>query len=126
IAHSAVHTLLEYYQEGRIMLEQSHIMIRENKWRASRFGMEGQMIISFEGDVVPLRKFLTMTLERILPSAKILGCDSHLQEVDEILAYGPGYVRQRMMRQERGMDAIPLAMAQEFETDQFFSVPKEE
>lgn len=117
IAHATVHTLIQYYREGERILEQTHILIRENKWRASRFGLEAQLIISLDGSVVPLRSFLEMTLEKILPSARSLGCATHLAEVEEILAYGPGYIRQRVMRNNLNPQQTALAISQEFETD---------
>jgi carboxylate-amine ligase len=70
-------------------------VVRENKWRAARHGIDAEIIVDEEGNTVPLRDAVTELVEELTPIARQLGCVSELHDTLAILERGPSYVRQR-------------------------------
>jgi carboxylate-amine ligase len=68
--------------------------LRENKWRAARYGLDATIITSREGDQAPLRDELRRLIERLEPTAARLGCLDELRFGLTILESGAGYERQ--------------------------------
>ncbi|GAA4481543.1 glutamate--cysteine ligase [Microbacterium panaciterrae] len=67
---------------------------RENKWRAARYGLDAEVIVSADGVQRPLRDHLAETLERLSPVARELRCGSEFAGVGRILRDGASYERQ--------------------------------
>ncbi|MEO6121241.1 MAG: glutamate--cysteine ligase, partial [Acidimicrobiales bacterium] len=69
-------------------------VVRENKWRAARHGVEAQLIIDDEGRLMPLRAAMADLVGELTPVAQRLGC---VAEITDILAMAdrPSYARQR-------------------------------
>ena len=55
-----------------------HRLIEENLWRATRYGLSGELIDLSTGDVRPARAHLERLLEWVQPAAEELGCASYL------------------------------------------------
>lgn len=71
-------------------------LVRENKWRAARYGMDAEVITpNREKREVPLREGLLNWLERLTPIARDLGCETELHFAAELAERGSSYVRQR-------------------------------
>lgn len=70
-------------------------VVRENKWRAARHGVDAAIIIDNQGDTVPLRDALSELVEELTPIARRLDCVAELQDVLAIMERGPSYLRQR-------------------------------
>ena len=71
-------------------------LVRENKWRAARYGMDAEVITpNREKREVPLREGLLNWLERLTPIARDLGCETELHFAAELAERGASYVRQR-------------------------------
>jgi len=77
-------------------------VVRENKWRAARHGVDASIIIDDDGDTVPLRDAVTELVEELTPIARQLGCVDALHDCLAILERGPSYVRQREVVQSGG------------------------
>lgn len=92
--------------------------VRENKWRASRHGMEADYITSNDGDSMPVRDYLLRTLEE-------LEADGYMepsQYLDDLQRIGRGAPtsaeRQRALYDRTGsFDDVTKALADEFEDD---------
>jgi carboxylate-amine ligase len=69
--------------------------IRENKWRAARYGVEAQLILDDSGKTRPLREAICDLVEELAPVATRLGCADQLNGTYEVLRAGPSYLRQR-------------------------------
>lgn len=74
----------------------------ENKWRASRYGLDAEVITDGDGTVAPVREHTAALAERLEPIARELGCAKELAGVHRILERGPGYLRQRRVYEEHG------------------------
>lgn len=87
-------------------------LVRENKWRAARYGLDADVIIpkSRSGSrEVPLREGLGRWLERLTPIARDLGCERELGFVADIVDQGASYERQRSAGDPRAALAVLLA-----------------
>jgi glutamate---cysteine ligase / carboxylate-amine ligase len=94
-------------------------VVRENKWRAVRHGMDAE-IISGEGHkLVPVREALQELVQDLSPTAERLGCLDELLRVQAVVECGASYERQRSVAAASGGDlsAVVDSLIQEFETD---------
>ena len=76
--------------------------IRENKWRAARYGLDADIIITRDGAESPVRDELLALVDRLRPVAERLGCLDELGFVSHILTHGAGYERQLAAAAEQG------------------------
>jgi carboxylate-amine ligase len=76
--------------------------VRENKWRAARYGMEAIIIQNSAGDEALVTDDLRSILERLTPIAERLGCLDELWGVDAILRGGASYQRQLAVAAKNG------------------------
>jgi carboxylate-amine ligase len=77
-------------------------VVRENKWRAARYGIDASIIVDDEGTTVPLRDALVELVEELTPIARRLGCVPELHDTMQILDWGPSYIRQRAVVEDGG------------------------
>jgi YbdK family carboxylate-amine ligase len=70
-------------------------LVRENKWRAARHGLDASIVTDEEGRTVPLREAITELVEDLHPIARRLGCAEELAGALSVVERGPSYLRQR-------------------------------
>jgi len=70
-------------------------ILRQNKWRAGRHGLDAEVIVDEHGRLQPLRAAITELLEEMKPVAERLGCPDELGRVAGIVDGGASYERQR-------------------------------
>jgi carboxylate-amine ligase len=70
-------------------------ILRENKWRAARYGLDADIVVDEKGTVRPVRQAILDLVEDLTPTAKRLGCAAELADVERVLAVGASYQRQR-------------------------------
>ncbi|WP_426572718.1 glutamate--cysteine ligase [Aquihabitans sp. McL0605] len=70
-------------------------ILRENKWRAGRYGIEAGFIVDEKGTVAPARVDIDRLVALVTPQAEQLGCADELADIRRILEHGPSYQRQR-------------------------------
>jgi carboxylate-amine ligase len=69
--------------------------VRENKWRAARYGVDAELIVDNDGRTQPLRDLFEELIDDLRPVADRLGCSEELLRAKRILEFGPSYARQR-------------------------------
>ena len=69
--------------------------VRENRWRAARYGMDAILIEDADGEEALLTASLPVWLEELSPAAEDLGCAEELWSLLDIVKLGVGYQRQR-------------------------------
>ncbi|PSK99104.1 carboxylate-amine ligase [Haloactinopolyspora alba] len=79
-------------------------VVRENKWRAARYGLDAEIIMDDHGTVVPARQALFDLADELMPVARRLSCADELAGIDRILAIGASYQRQRAIAEASGGD----------------------
>src|SRR3954451_23873302 len=70
-------------------------VVRENKWRAARYGLEADIIVDATGRTLPARQAITELVDELSPVAERLGCQKELHHVLEVMNVGASYQRQR-------------------------------
>ncbi|RUQ02692.1 glutamate--cysteine ligase [Curtobacterium sp. HSID17257] len=78
--------------------------IRENKWRAARYGMEAEIITNAAGDERLVTDEVHDLVARLAPIAERLGCEQELHHLDTMITEGASYQRQLRVAQESGGD----------------------
>jgi carboxylate-amine ligase len=78
-------------------------VVRENKWRAARYGMDADIIREDES-TVPVRAALLELALDLRPTAERLGCVEELARVEQVVAHGASYQRQRRVAEAAGGD----------------------
>lgn len=70
-------------------------LVRENKWRAVRYGLDARILVNSAGTVQPIRSALLELVDELMPTARRLDCAEELAIVPRILNVGASYQRQR-------------------------------
>ena len=70
-------------------------VLRENKWRAARYGLDADIVVDDKGTVRPVRQAIADLVEELEPTARRLDCEAELADVHRVLAVGASYQRQR-------------------------------
>jgi carboxylate-amine ligase len=77
-------------------------IVRENKWRAARYGLEANVIVDNEGTQAQIGDDIRNLVTQFTPISEQLGCATELQDIVEILDGGASYQRQRRHFAEAG------------------------
>jgi carboxylate-amine ligase len=75
-------------------------MINENKWRASRFGLDGKLIDFGKEEEVPTKDLIFEMLNFVDDVVDDLGCRWALELIPEIMEKGTGADRQLKVFEE--------------------------
>lgn len=81
--------------EGAYQHDCHPMMVRQNKWRACRFGMRAELVDSFTFEVEPLPKVVDYLVDHLGPTAKQLECTSYLERLSTIVS-GESWADQQM------------------------------
>jgi carboxylate-amine ligase len=89
--------------------------VRENKWRAARYGMDAEIITDVAGTERLVSDDLRDLLTTLVPVAERLGCSAELQRVRLTLDRGASYQRQLRVAAAAGGDltAVVAHLARE-------------
>ena len=111
-------SLREAVDEGRSRPCPAMWIVRENKWRAARHGIDADVITDEAGSLIPLRVAIRNLVELLTPVAESLGCRDELRYILTMLYEGPSYMRQRAVARESGnLVAVVDSLVDELETD---------
>ncbi|MBX3174672.1 MAG: YbdK family carboxylate-amine ligase [Gemmatimonadaceae bacterium] len=93
--------------------------VRENKWRASRHGLEAEYITSNDGDTMPVRAYLKQTLEELTTDGYMERDSVYASMLQALADGGPTSAeRQRALYERtRSFEQVTLSLADEFEND---------
>jgi carboxylate-amine ligase len=100
-------------------------VVRDNKWRATRYGLDAMIITDDQGATAPLRDELYELVRELEPVADRLSCAEDLKMVSEVLDHGAPYERQRAIVAAGGsFEDVVRASITEFREDRFVN-PRE-
>jgi glutamate---cysteine ligase / carboxylate-amine ligase len=117
LSQSLVVWLSERYSSGLSMPQHQAWTIRENKWRAGRWGLDAEIIRDEEGNLMSLRRSIGDLVERLEPVAERLGCIEDLNRINQILERGSSATRQReIFAETRDLARVVDALVQEMES----------
>lgn len=98
-------------------------VVRDNKWRATRYGLDATVITDDTGNTVPLRDDLYELIRELEPVADRLGCAEELKVAGEVLEHGAPYERQRAIRADGGtLENVVDAAITELAEDRFVTL----
>ena len=89
-------------------------LVRQNKWRAARHGLDAELIVGDDGSRLPLRTMIADLLVDLAPAAERLACTSELQGVERMLDRGSSSERQRAVVRDGGtlVDVVDALVAE--------------
>ena len=70
------------------------MLVEENRWRAQRYGTEGDMMDFGLGELVPFAELIEELIELVAVDAEALGCVEEVRHAREIVARGTSADRQ--------------------------------
>lgn len=116
---AVVQCLMAWLEAGREHPQQaSNWRLRENKWRAARYGLEADLIVNEGGETRPAREIWWELLEELEPIGLRLGCQRHLQRIRHTLEQGASYHRQReAYRRSGSLQSVVQELIREWRED---------
>lgn len=105
-----VKALSDDIDEGAYQHECHPMLVRQNKWRACRFGNAAALVDRFTYEVQPVTRVVENMVERLRPVSKELGCTNYLEHALEMAESTSWADRQRTFFEETG-DAAQVVRA---------------
>ncbi|TFC52355.1 glutamate--cysteine ligase [Cryobacterium sp. TMT1-21] len=92
--------------------------VRENKWRAARYGLDAQIIMDAAGQECPVVDDVHRLIGALSPVAERLGCLDELLGLGRIISGGASYQRQLRIADDNDGDlpAVVKALSRELRT----------
>lgn len=98
---SLVQVLVEHFSreldEGKTLPTIQPWFVRENKWRAARYGLDARVIVDRDGTQRLVAEHLRETIELLRPIAVELHCEREFGGLERILSQGASYARQLLV-----------------------------
>jgi glutamate---cysteine ligase / carboxylate-amine ligase len=95
LIQAMVKELAEHFDAGNKLAEYPYEMLDENKWLASRHGLEGELVDLPERETVTAKALARRLYDRLKDHAQDLGGSDALESVLDLLEHGNGAYRQR-------------------------------
>jgi glutamate---cysteine ligase / carboxylate-amine ligase len=83
-------------------------LVRENKWRAARYGLDAEIIVDRGGTTQAVRDAITDLVDDLHPIARRLDCVTELELIPKLLDRGASYSRQRAAAAANGGALEPV------------------
>ena len=95
LAQCLVERFDKQLDEGYALPEQRPWVVRENKWRAARYGLDAHIIVDAAGHMQPVVEAINELVEDLMPIARRLECADELELIPKLIDRGASYQRQR-------------------------------
>ena len=95
-----VHDLSEEIDRGTYQFDCHPFLIRQNKWRACRYGMDARLVDAATHQAVPAREVVHALVERLRRPCRELDCMPYLEKVHDMADQPTGSVMQLQLFQE--------------------------
>jgi carboxylate-amine ligase len=118
LVQALVAWLADRYDSGETLPVHETHMIKENAWRAHRYGVNGWLVDLDTGDPEPTRERLARLVSVLEPYAARFGSDESLPSTRTLLA-GNGADRQRYVVCRQGLSQLTSWLAEETERSAF-------
>jgi carboxylate-amine ligase len=102
VIHCLVERMSTQLDEGEAPLALQPWFVRENKWRAARYGIDADIILDQGGAQGRVADGIRALVTELAPIAERLGCENELADVERILDRGVSYQRQLAVAQANG------------------------
>ena len=119
MAQCLVYDLSRRFESGEELPWLMPWILKQNKWRAARFGLDTDIIVNNQGDNRPLRELVVELIDQLQPAATVLGCASQLNDVLLILEHGNGASRQLAEYERTGdLNSVVEMLVREWRTNE--------
>jgi carboxylate-amine ligase len=106
------------YRDGEPFSAPPYWIMRENKWRASRWGVEADIVLDEAGSTGNLKAEIRGLLERLAPLARTLRCGEEVASLANGLEGSLSYDRQRQVAKDAGsLEAVAASLVAELDAD---------
>ena len=86
--------------ENRRWRSYANFLLKENLWRAERYGVNGELMDFGRGELVPFGDLLEELIEMVMPDAEALGCVAEVEHARTICERGSAADRQLAVYRE--------------------------
>ena len=105
LSQSLVESFDRQLDKGYTLPQPKMWLVRENKWRAARYGLDAEIVVDDRGNnMQPVREAILDLADDLAPIARKIGCEEELGRVEELLDIGASYQRQRAAADANGGD----------------------
>ena len=108
LAQCLVERFDKQLDDGYTLPEPRPWLVRENKWRAARYGLDAEIVVDNSGSVRPVKDAINDLIEDLLPTARRLDCADELESISRLMEHGASYQRQRAVAAAHDGDLIPV------------------
>jgi len=84
LVHCLVKALSDEIDQGTYQHDCHPMMIRQNKWRAARYGIDAELVDSRTYELLPTREIVRNLVEELRPEAEGLRCQNYMDRVVEM------------------------------------------
>lgn len=128
LSQTLVERMSQVLAKGETLDRLPYWFMRENKWRAARYGLAADVISVRKDDyIIHASDGISYWLDKLGYIADGLGCQEQFEHVRELVAKGPSYLRQRRVAAATGGDmrAVTRSIVEELRagTPQFKESP---
>jgi glutamate---cysteine ligase / carboxylate-amine ligase len=102
LIHCLVKSLSDEIDQGAYQHDCHPMLVRQNKWRAARFGGHAQLVDAFTYEVRSLPQVVDELVERLRSTAEDLGCGEYLDHCRAMAAAPTWAERQQTLARETG------------------------
>ncbi len=95
LAQCLVERFDKQLDDGYTLPEPRPWLVRENKWRAARYGLDAEIVVDNTGRVQPVVESIVDLVDDLLPVARRLECADELEMIPRLIERGASYQRQR-------------------------------
>ncbi len=92
---SVLHMLLRLRRDNQRWRLYPQMLMEENRWRAQRYGTEGELVDFGKWAAVPFESLLEELIELVRYDAELLGCVAEIEHAREIVSRGTSSHMQR-------------------------------
>jgi carboxylate-amine ligase len=103
LIHSTVKHLSDEIDEGTYQHDCHPMIVRQNKWRAARYGLEAQLVDSKTYELHSARDTIRALVEKVRPAAEKLDSAHHLDHVLEMIKL-PNWSQRQLDLLEKSKD----------------------
>lgn len=97
-----IHDLSQEIDRGTYQYDCHPFMIRQNKWRACRYGMEARLVDPTTFQSIPARAVVHGLVDRLADRGEELGCARYLRDLHDLAEEPTGAARQLKVFEDTG------------------------
>lgn len=107
LIHCLVTKLSDEIDEGTYQHDCHPMLVRQNKWRAARYGMDAQLVDSLTYKLIPARETIRRLAEELMPKAELLQCEDEFARLIE-MTHQPTWAQRQLEQSDRCENAKDL------------------